>query len=95
MSIDSTQTVGKFPPRQTEYFSRLITPDDANDLLPGPNDQFCRGIRCTGAGGDVSVNLTTGGTAVLTGVVLNAVVLVDINRIKATATTATGIEALY
>lgn len=67
-----------------------VTPSDSTDLPNGP----AFGIQVTGAG-NVAVNLAGGGTATLTGLSAGQILRVNVSRILATNTTATGIFALY
>lgn len=88
--------------QQTEYEGYAVTPSDATDLqfrtystVSGTNAyEAATAIYVTGSG-NVSVNLAGGGTAVLTGLTAGQIVRVNVSRILATSTTATGIFALY
>lgn len=87
---------------QSDYDGYPVTPSDATDLqfrtistVNGtPNYEAAAAIYVTGAG-NVSVNLAGGGTAVLTGLSAGQILRVNVTRILATNTTATGIAALY
>lgn len=74
----------------TERTGVAVTPSDSTDLANGP----CRAIYVIGAG-NVNVNLASGGTAVLTGLTAGQTVEVNVSRVLATSTTATGVFALY
>lgn len=74
----------------SEFQGVAVTPADGSDLPAGA----CTAIRVTGAG-NVNVNLAGGGTAVLTSLSAGQTVRVNVSRILATSTTATGIFALY
>ena len=75
----------------TEMESLAVTTSDTVDLPNGP----CQALRALGAG-NINVNLTGGGTAVLTGLVAGQIVRCDVSRVLATSTTVTaGIQALY
>jgi hypothetical protein len=74
----------------SEFEGEAVTPNDSTDLPSGA----CTAIYVTGAG-NVNVNLAGGGTAVLTGLSAGQIVRVNVSRILATSTTATGIFALY
>jgi len=74
----------------SEFTGAAVTASDSADL---PNGS-CSAIYVTGAG-NVNVNLADGGTAVLTGLSAGQIVRVNVSRILATSTTATGIFALY
>ena len=84
----STLTIGN--KQLTEFQADSVTPSDATDLPSGP----CTAIFVTGAG-NVNINLSGGGTAVLTGLAASQIVRVNASRILNTSTTATGIYALY
>ncbi|MFO1267137.1 MAG: hypothetical protein U1F67_10415 [Rubrivivax sp.] len=71
-----------------------VTPADGTDLPAGPSGKPCIGIAVTGPG-NVNVDLTSGGTAVLTGLSAGQIVDVAVKRVRSTSTTATGIFALY
>lgn len=71
-----------------------VTPADATDLPFAPQTMGTRALFVT-VGGNVSVNLAGGGTAVLTGLVAGQVLPISVTRVLATGTTATGILALY
>lgn len=73
-----------------EFDSYPVTTSDSVDLPNGP----CHAVLVTGAG-NIAVTLPSGATATLTTVPANTVVMIEIQRIKATSTTATGIQALY
>lgn len=78
-----------------EYDGYAVTASDSADLPNGP----CDAIYCT-AGGNVAVQNVTGGvtvlaTSTLTSVATGQVLPVQVSRILATNTTATGIFALY
>lgn len=75
---------------EQDYDGTAVTPDDGADLPGGA----CIGLYITGAG-NVSVNLVGAGTAVLTSLGAGQFVPVAVTRVLATATTATGIYALY
>lgn len=75
---------------QPDYDGYAVTPADGTDLGNGPT----RALYVT-VGGNVSINLLGGGTAVLTGLVGGQIIEVAAQRVLATATTATGIFALY
>lgn len=91
----SANTVGANGPPHPDYESIAVTPADGTDLVKGSgNNRDCRGLFITGAG-NVNVNLTGGGTAVLTGLSAGQRVICGITRVLSTSTTATGILALY
>lgn len=95
MLTTAPTTVDKAAPmNQAIYNANPITPADGTDLAAGPDGSTAIGLQVTGAG-NVNVNLTGGGTAVLTGLVAGQRVMVPITRILATSTTATGISAIY
>lgn len=94
MFISSIRTVGKTAPEHPEYQANPITPSDSVDLALGPDGGACRALYITGAG-NVNVQLSGGGTAVLTGLSAGQYVVVGVTRVLATSTTATGISALY
>lgn len=73
-----------------DYDGYAVTPSDSVDLGNGPT----KAIYVT-VGGNISVNLAGGGTAVLTTVVAGQILPIAVTRILATSTTATGIVALY
>lgn len=94
-SVGNGTTVGANGPRTPEFDTLFVTPSDAVDLpTGGGNGRTCVGLQVTGAG-NVNVNLTGGGTAVLTGLSANQRVNVPVTRILSTSTTATGILAFY
>lgn len=74
-----------------DYQGEAITANDSDDLTSGP----AIGIALTGTTGAVAVQLDGESTAVLTINNLNEPYLVQIKRVLATGTTATGIVALY
>lgn len=75
--------------------SYAVTPADGTDLpFAGSSTVGTRAIYVTGAG-NVSCNLSSGGTATLTGLAAGQLVMIAVSRILATGTTATGILALY
>ena len=78
-------------PQDTDFDGVAVTPSNSVDLPNGP----CYGIYVTGAG-DVAINIDGAGTktAVVT-FPANTLILVPATRIKVTATTATGIYAIY
>lgn len=76
--------------QRSELSGVAVTPADGSDLPNG----VCEAIFVT-AGGNVNVNLASGGTAVLTGLSAGQIVYCRASRILATSTTATGIFALY
>lgn len=89
----NTANFGKVNPN--EYDAYPVTTSDSVDLPNGP----CDAIVVTGAG-NVAVQLDIGGTAVmaattLTTVAANQILPIQVSRIRATSTTATGIFALY
>ena len=90
----STAVVGKNGPIHPEYESGAVTPSDSVDL---PLTSIGEGARALfiGGAGNVNVNLTGGGTAVLTGLTAGQLVVVAVSRVLATSTTATAIQALY
>jgi hypothetical protein len=95
MFTTSHPTVGANVPQHPEYDTYAVTPSDSVDLPSASgNGRLCRAIYVTGAG-NVNVNLTGGGTAVLTGLSAGQRVVIAPTRILATSTTATGILALY
>lgn len=78
-----------------EYDSYLVTPSDSADLPNGP----CDALVCTGAG-NISAQLVAGGTTILATSTLstipaNTILPIQVSRVLATSTTATGIYALY
>src|ERR1043165_2734721 len=86
--------VGKNAPLHPEYES--VPGDGPSDSVDVPLTSIGEGPRAltiTGAG-NVTVNLSTGGTAVLTPTV-NTVAVCAFSRILATGTTATGITVHY
>lgn len=88
--IYNRPTIDKGITRRAEFTGEPITPSDSVDLPGGP----CNGLLVTGAG-NVNVDLASGGTAVLTGLVAGQTVYVDVKRVRATSTTATGLHAMY
>lgn len=86
----SNSVVEKGVTRRSEFSGEAITPSDSVNLPAGP----CNGLLVTGAG-NINVDLSSGGTAVLTGLVAGQTVYIDVKRVRATSTTATGIQALY
>ena len=94
MFISSIRTVGKTAPEHPEYQSNPVTPSDAVDLPSGPDGGSCRGLYI-GSAGNVNVQLSGGGTAVLTGLSAGQYVVVGVTRVLATSTTAAAIAALY
>lgn len=89
----NTANFGKVNPN--EYDGYAVTTSDSVDLPNGP----CDAILVTGAG-NVAVQLDIGGTSVLgttvlTTVAANQILPIQVSRIRATSTTATGIFALY
>jgi len=94
MFISSKPTVSRNAPEHAEYQALAVTPSDAVDLPTAPDGGDCRGLYITGAG-NVNVNLTGGGTAVLTTLSAGQYVVIGVSRVLATSTTATGILALY
>lgn len=88
-------TVKPNGPPHPDYDTYAVTPSDSVDLATGSgNARDCRGFVVTGAG-NVSVNLTGGGTALITGAVAGVRYVMGVTRILATSTTATGILALF
>lgn len=78
-----------------EYDSYAVTTSDTVDLPNGP----CDALVCTGAG-NISAQLVIGGTTVLATSTLstipaNTILPIQVSRVLATSTTATGIFALY
>lgn len=71
-----------------------VTPADGTDLPAAPPGTVLVGLYATGTG-NINVNLKGGGTAVLTGLAAGQAVGVEVTRVLATSTTATGIFALY
>ena len=69
---------------------RAITPNDGADLPM----QGCRAIRAGGAG-DVSIVDLTGVTTVIPSAYAGEILQVQVTRVNATGTTATGLIALY
>lgn len=94
MLISSSAFVSKVAPEHPEYQANPITPDNSNDLAAGPDGGTCRALYIGGAG-NVNVDLLGGGTAVLTGLSAGQIVVVGVQRVRLTSTTATGILALY
>lgn len=74
----------------SERQSVAVTPADGSDLPNGP----CAALSVT-VGGNVNVQLVGGGTAVLTSLVAGVIYNIQVSRILATSTTATGIVAHY
>jgi hypothetical protein len=87
---------GPSTPLKSEYQGVPITPNDTADVPIGPGGVAtpCVAVSVTGAG-NVAVQLATGGSTVLTGLVAGQIVDCGIKRILATGTTATGVFALY
>ena len=86
-------TNGSAQPQDFDWDAVKVTPDDVNPLPNG----ICKGLVCFG-GGNISVVLECGGTAVLTlgGFVNNPTVQrLGMTQVLNTGTTATGIYALY
>lgn len=73
-----------------DYDGHAITASDSVDLGNGPTKALYVTV-----GGNISVNLAGGGTAVLTSVVAGQILPIAVTRVLATGTTATGIVALY
>lgn len=78
-----------------EYDGYVVTPSDSADIYNGP----CDAIACTGTG-NIAVQLVAGGTTILATSTLstipaNTILPIQVSRILATNTTATGIYALY
>ena len=73
-----------------------FTPSDTVDVPVGPGNANtpCVGIYVATAG-NVAVQLSAGGTAVLSGLAAGQITTVGIKRILATGTTATGCVPLY
>ena len=73
-----------------------FVPSDAVDVPVGPAGTAspCVGVYVATAG-NVAVQLTSGGTATLTGLAAGQIVDVALKRILATGTTATGVIPLY
>ena len=73
-----------------------FAPSDSVDVPVGPggNNTPCVGV-FVGTAGNVAVQLTSGGTATLTGLTAGQIVDCAIKRILATGTTATGAIPLY
>lgn len=95
MFTTSPALVSTNAPEHTEYDTYFVTPSDSVDLpTASGNGRQCRGLQITGSG-NVNVNLSGGGTAVLTTMAAGQRILISITRILATSTTATGIVALY
>jgi hypothetical protein len=72
---------------------RAITPSDGADLSDGP----CQAIFAT-AGGNVSIDMTDGTSALVVPIAAGYTEKLELNsikRVRATATTATGLFALY
>ena len=77
----------------------MVTPSDGADLPSGavgalPGTRPTNFLSVTGAG-NVAVQLFGGGTATLTGLVAGQQIGVQVTRVLATGTTATGIFAGY
>lgn len=97
MSMFTSGNIALAPngPMRPEYDTYAVTPSDGTDLVSGSgNARFASGLICT-VGGNVNVNLRGGGTAVLTTLVANVRYQIEITRILATSTTATGIFATF
>lgn len=74
--------------------SVAVTPDDAQDILPGLPNVYTVGIY-VGSGGDI-VLVDAGGTAVkFTAVPTGTFIPAWVRRVNATGTTATNIVACY
>lgn len=84
-------TKGKFQPDDLDYDGLPVTPSDSVDLLNG----IAVGVIAVTTGGNIAVNLAGGGTATLTGLTAGQIYLINVTRVLATGTTATGIYALY
>jgi hypothetical protein len=89
----STANFGKVA--DTEYDGYAVTTSDSADLPNGP----CDAIYCT-AGGNVAVqnvigSVTALATTTLVSVVTAGILPIQVSRVLATNTTATGIFALY
>lgn len=88
--------------QQSEFQGYPVTPSDSTNLQHRTTSvsagalayEASTAIYVAGAG-NVNVNLSGGGTAVLTGLSAGEIVRVNATRILATSTTATGIFALY
>lgn len=81
-------TVGQ--KQYSEFEGDPVTASDSTDLPNGPT----MGLYVTGSG-NVNVNLSGGGTAVLTSLTAGQIVRICVSRVLSTSTTATGIVALY
>ena len=73
-----------------DYDGYAVTASDSVDLSNGPTKALYVTV-----GGNISVNLAGGGTAVLISVVAGQILPIAVTRVLATSTTATGIVALY
>lgn len=97
--MPTSQFSSKFQNANTNTVYDGITPfapSDATDVPVGPggNGTPCVGVYVAGAG-NVAVQLTSGGTATLTGLAAGQIVDCGIKRILATGTTSTGVVPLY
>ena len=73
-----------------------FTPSDTTDVPVGSggNNTPCVGVYVTTAG-NVSLQLSAGGTAVLSGLAAGQITTIGVKRILATGTTCTGVVPLY
>lgn len=78
-------------PRQIDFDGLPVTPTDGTALPNG----ICRGVYVTGSAGDIAGTTPQGVAVVLSAVPANRVVMIELNIIASTNTTATGILALY
>lgn len=86
------RTVGKRAPLAGEYDGFPVTPSDSADL---PNSTAI-GLVALGAG-NIAVQTPSGATATITigAGVVGQPVIIEVSRVLAAGTTATGIHALY
>jgi len=75
--------------QRREYDGQSVTPNDGTDL-----PDVAQGL-IAGATGTIAVNLRNGNTASITVGTANTIMPIEVTRVKATGTTATGIVALY